>query len=672
MLQVPTYLQKRECVPLNSRFGKFLKRYYLKHSNSKIEEEVAKGINFSQMSKLQFLKDYMLNPDYTIEDFLNVKDPSLRGFIFETLWDVCFKCNVVDNYNQPGIEHLQGKIEDVRIQIAELKNQWQKDKEHLKGDKIDFDQKKAEYKAKLKALEDVFNSKDSDYTHLARDFIDKKKHLRAISDLYDYLKMSKVQSGSTAGISDITMKYGGKFVLVSSKYYIDEKAVNQYDIAAIIQSVRGFSSKCKIVLVVKDKPSLLKNIERSHKHETVNTISDILDTSHLRRSLHMLQRVCSRLAISFTTDALKFEENFRSYFKKTFKPFLSLSFEAKLLKHGLEKAPKGNTTSKYFCFDKRIASLAVLGYIDQYRNVPYKIACVDDKPFKQLIEEHFDLRSLPLEFKSSKLASKYDVILTAENTRIAFMTSTELCNTSWDISKVICQQNLDMPHYQEKFKKEFPYLDDVVKEHYGEDNLDQDVYKKIKSDCQYPRLHAYTNEKKNYNSKSFSTYKDMFGIDVVINTPEMTSSIIALLLGDKFSYHEPFIFRNRFEKHPDYSKPTSHLWVIPEAAKGLVIQAVKRNVIAQKEFLLLSGMRGFRPSERKQIVLVNAQDIIESSDKVSLFQVLVVLDDKLHKDSIVHLLSSMMLYNKGAIHYVDLTLSRASEVCKILDLPEWS
>jgi hypothetical protein len=264
---------RKSCVPRKSAFGFFIKRYNLHHAakKSKVQKLVdEKSVSFTQMTKFDFLKYYMLNENYTLADFLNLKDASFRGFIYETLWDICFKCNVVDGFDESLCEHLEGKIED-------SKNKKQKKKE------------------------------------FSEEFEGKFKELKVITNMYEYLSANIVQSGNTGGISDITLRYkkdayqntkickklpayhNGHYVFISSKCYLDEQSIDKYDIAEIKHAANGLGISFKIVLVVKDYQSLKVKLEHTHKRSTRESIYRILDVRDLEISFNRLRAMFSAL-----------------------------------------------------------------------------------------------------------------------------------------------------------------------------------------------------------------------------------------------------------------------------------------------------------------------------------------------------------------------------------------
>jgi len=294
VVEIPEEYIGLECVPKKSAFGLFIQKYEDFRHESKIQKQLQAGVNFVTMSKLVFLRDYVLNPSYSLRDFVSIKDASLRGFLYEALWDICFKCSVVDGFDIDSIEHLQGKIEDIRM----LKHQIKEDYKSKIAAASNADLKVKFENELAVSLEGIFTSQWS--------------KLKTIKTMHEYMKSTKVQSGNTAGISDITFRYrpyavssdrsatcrppppnwSQHYVFVSSKYYINEKSISSYDIESIEQAVRGLNIKFRVVLVVKNKESLARKIRASHKKHVISSIDRILDLNDLHNAIVRLRRRC--------------------------------------------------------------------------------------------------------------------------------------------------------------------------------------------------------------------------------------------------------------------------------------------------------------------------------------------------------------------------------------------
>lgn len=234
---------KKDCVPLYSRYGAFLQRYNL-HTlvkKSKIQSLVDnKTVSFPGMTKYSFLMDYLQKEDYTIDDFIGIRDPSLRGFLYEAIWDLYIKCNIVPELRQPEYQHVQGKIE------------------HL-GNAL-------------------------------------KHPPKMIHDISFYLKNTKLQSGSTGGVSDITLRKKDHFMLISSKFYIAEKTLDKYDIESLYHAISSTKHTFDIILLVHHKaPFRTKRIiSKEHLKDNIYALYDILDAGIYLLQLRKLVRITTQ------------------------------------------------------------------------------------------------------------------------------------------------------------------------------------------------------------------------------------------------------------------------------------------------------------------------------------------------------------------------------------------
>lgn len=283
---------KTKCEPDSTKYGRFLKSYHQKKKSkmNKIQTlltdtEKQKTANiFTSMTKLDFLRSYLLNEEYTLEDFLTIKNPSLKGFFYETIWDICIKCNVVEGLDNNVYYHMEGKIEDLR-------------------------QTKDQVKRKLRSL-------------------------KPIEDMYDYFKTNKVQSGSTGGVSDITLQRKTveenkkHYIMMSCKFFANEKSVESYDIPKLQHAMKGTNTTFDIVLLVNDKRSLEKKIDFSRKEETKQYMKWIYDTVDLHIYFNRLRVLFKHLEKLHTViPRTRDEKLFRSYFNnRNFKPLLASEF----------------------------------------------------------------------------------------------------------------------------------------------------------------------------------------------------------------------------------------------------------------------------------------------------------------------------------------------------------
>jgi hypothetical protein len=291
MVVIPPEL-KRECEPDSTKYGKFIKRYHLhkRVKSSPINHLIqTANLKLSSMSKLRFLEDYLLNEEYILDDFLNVQNASLRGFLYEAIWDVCIKCDVVPTLDRGVAYHMNGKIE-------------------------------------APANENFY------IAALAKKF----DRLEVVSDLYAYLAKNKVQSGNTGGISDITLRLRddpNAYVLISCKYYLNEKAIMNYDIAAIQHAMKHHDTvkSFEIVLLVADKAALLRKIQKSHKRHTKASMKRIFDEKDLRVAFGRLRQLFGTLRKVQAATGQTDKKLFKGYFAaSTWKPLAPTDFHGQL------------------------------------------------------------------------------------------------------------------------------------------------------------------------------------------------------------------------------------------------------------------------------------------------------------------------------------------------------
>ena len=206
-----------------------------------------------------------------IEDKSN-ENESIKGFIYETLWDICIKFNIL-KINGNDLEHLFGK------NINNLEN-------------ID-DYKKITYK----------------------------------NTFEDYLK-SNWRSGNKSGYSDISFRYNDEnnkkiYIISSVKYINEDKKISEYDIAnlcTIIQKIFK-EDNYKIFLFIKNKKKFIEKAKLSKKSSNLilrlidfNNIYDLIDLEKhyltLRTILNEYNFLQDEINIDkFKTEFLKIEKN---------------------------------------------------------------------------------------------------------------------------------------------------------------------------------------------------------------------------------------------------------------------------------------------------------------------------------------------------------------------------
>ncbi len=219
----------------------------------------------------------------------------------------------------------------------------------------------------------------------------------------------------------------------------------------------------------------------------------------------------------------------------------------------------------------------------------------------------------------------------------------------------------------------------TIHEQYGSEVLSkgiipQHMFEAISDDIaqRYPTIHMYTNAKKTYHSKSFEAFKHLFRTDVHMNSQEKIEQVVNVLFGDQAFYHEQFVFRNRYEKNPMTSKPATQLFIVPQQKELLFKQEFRNNIIVERGYTLTANIRSLGNKLGENTLLITSDiDGLLQSNKLALFDVIVLLDTSISVNMVTKLLSQMMLVNnKQAIHYVDLSLSRANTLAADLGIKE--
>lgn len=692
---VPEYLKDRQCVPVNSRFGKFLKSEALKHAKSRIQEEIEHGVNFPQMSKYAFLKNYVLNEGYSLNDYLSIKDASLRGFLFETLWDICFKCNVISSFDGTNIKHMKGKIEDLRIMYDQVKQEW-KAKKTLLHDEDEIQTLKIEHAARLKEIESLMRSKNTDskdgvdFYSLGRYMKSRRDSLKEIDDLYEYLLTSKVQSGSTAGISDITMRWfdpttktHGNWILVSSKFYVNEKAIYQYDIADIVQSVKGFAKKCNVVLVVNDKYSLERNIERSHKPHVRESIHIILDKSDLEIGMTNLRRTLSSIGRSYTSSDDVFKKKFQKFYAKEWKPLIQPKFDQLLLARLIERKLIRASQIVVSCFDINTFFISILALAFKLNRHKYIVHTPHHGLFKHLLNKYYKLNEIEFKVVDAKnTVVKIDVKDKAYN--IHWVDFVGQADIQWDLNVVLLTRNLHLQKNQEQLRSKFKnypsLIPDVVGELYGLDSLEdgmvsQNIFKNIAKEMQrYPNVHVYSNDARNFRSSTFanSDYQRFFGSTFKVTADENdTRMLVDVLVGTPDNYHEDYVFRNIYESNPENKvTPKNSVWILPDGARFMQSfkKAIAANSYITKNYSVLTEPRSVPSSMAKPVItLISKNSLMTSPTFLNVSDVLIVLDNTLTVADILPMIFGMVKEGKQSdIHVVDFNNERVKQIKECL------
>lgn len=354
MLVIPDRY-KVECEPATTTYGRFLASYHMhkraKHNRVQAMIDSGQAV-LPSMSKLDFMKRFLLNEDFTVDDMLGVKDPSLRGFLYEAMWDICIKCNVVPELDNRTVYHMEGKIEELRTRIRR-----------------------------------------------------RLRSLRPIDNMYEYLKNSKVQSGNTGGVSDITTRARSKkdesYTLISCKFFVNEKAITKYDVAGLVHAMQGADVAFQIVLLVNNRASFLAKMQHAHKQHTRDMIHAIYDRTDLVMYVARLRSVF-RLLGSIDTRSLKL---WHMYLGSSWKPMLDIRFHTLVI---------GNTpaTRWHSCMPS-VIDQAILYKILTNIGRTHFVVCNDRRRAERLramLDEHFALNYATVRFGTALPSSRYDIV----------------------------------------------------------------------------------------------------------------------------------------------------------------------------------------------------------------------------------------------------------------------
>ena len=171
------------------------------------------NINFTNMQLDEFI-NYIIQCDNIDNILYNCKNQSIKGFVFERLWDIIIKFGFCPIFNNSNFNHLIGNANN----------------------------------GKLKNLE----------------------------NLNKYVNDEKVCSGNSSGCSDIILqnKNDNTYIFISSKFSKSteeikkEKSIDYYDIQKIVAMVDNYKEiykKYDIFLLVLDKNKVLEKVNTSHE-----------------------------------------------------------------------------------------------------------------------------------------------------------------------------------------------------------------------------------------------------------------------------------------------------------------------------------------------------------------------------------------------------------------------
>jgi len=528
------------------------------------------------MSKLDFLKQYLLNDTFLLDEFLNVANVSLRGFMFEAIWDICIKCNVVPQLSQAVAHHVEGKIETLRTTPKEL--------------------------------------------------VKRLRSCQVIDSVYDYLKTSKLQSGSTGGVSDITLLYMPKgqqtikrYILISSKFFIDEKALNNYDVAALVHAMKETNTEFEVVLLVNDRKAIMNKITTTRKRQVVEFLSEgmIFDKTDLNMYLVKLRKLFGILS---TTDAKNRNDKvYRDYFRHRWLPLIPYKFHHALMFNLAKILFKQGNVVVWRSQSLLTLNLSILYYILRnserekfYVCAPQHAQVALQKMAKQFYgynkayihygEEMpkggfdvlfvFGVRSLKSKLLSNCMKHKCNGVLIINSRRKENNTNDNTDTIEWNIENCI---NIGKPGWdkyisrtlinnlQENNDQNNTNISDIVEKTlediYGDDVIDsyesisyaKKLITSLKNDyASNPSLEIYSVKGLTWHSNTFTKYQSICKGKKIHRHIDV---LLTLLFGSRQEHNEKYVIFNRV----GYQANSDILWLVSENHIQDILQCFVNN-----------------------------------------------------------------------------------------------
>ncbi len=599
-IAIPEELKNKKCVLKDSIYGKlFLKYQEMKKPYCEINEKF-KNTEFGKITKYDFLINFLLNKSYSLNDFLYIPNHSLRGFIYETIWDICFKCNVVAGYEH--YQHMQGKIEDMRIIKTEIKEKYANMLEQSTSNE-DTQRIKTNMKAEI---EQIFKNQTT--------------NLKPLKNLYNYFTKSKVQSGNISGISDITLKTSDKnFVFISSKYYKHEKLISEYDVSAIAHATKDLRLNYKVILLVKNKTSILQKIKRTQKKHIVQDIIDIFDTTDLETCLNRLRDKFD--LYSDVDDVLK-----------TNKQVINFSYEHNIYLRSVSQYTDNNPIIWNTTFDKLLRE-SILLYLIKFKHEKVHIICQKQNTFyfKLTMLHSYGFAPDNCIFANS-VANHMKTVFVFVQSSLDYDKHKETMHNN-NIDRYIIIYNDYLPckytHTVQFGIKDIQLID-----------LSSKILIK-----QYPEINLIDNHLHEYpKSKTINSYQKMFDNlekekDKCFANDENIQKVLDYVLSSKVDINEPFIVFNRI--HEPFKKHTI-LWIMSKETIIKFTNVIKNNLFIKEHnyvSLMTSDINHLEISthfEKNLIILTSKDDKMIYTPELN---TIVLLDFTLSQNEICNIIS---------------------------------
>lgn len=683
------------CAKNTSPYGKFIKNYLLEKSNKTskiqilIDNDSEKRGQIANMSKYQFIKEYLLlksNNDYvyTIKDFTNVKEWSFKGFLYESIWDIFFKCNIVEPYNH-NINHMDGQIESLRDKKTNKK--------------------------------EINNN------------------LKVIDNMYQYLSDNKIQSASTGGVSDITLQFrnidqiyqpicrdiiqnkSNFFVFISSKFFKNEKAISKYDTDVIKQAAKMLQSNYEILLLVNDRKSLQEKMKRTLKKHIVESITKIYDITDLEHYLVKFRSLMSRLMIQ------SYDKNWDSIFKKYFvlhqKPLLPLSFSSQYL----FAASHYVDISKPLLFSSNFLHVLIeffLIYVWNHTHKNILVICnnktkeflnytknkfyiVDSDSFKYNTKKFSqikisDISSFDIIFVITDSISKtfYKKIKNFGDVKPVILLNvyynTHQSKTSiykyllnyfyktytWYINDYLLLKYSNDSQYQKILMNKYTFLlNETITSIYGNQYYNGN-YSSLKSICDnisnenqdFPDINFFTNKThkmdKKYDiwtEKNCTNLSDGFLLDNF-------HSLVSLIYGEKNNLNQNFLIVKRLANYSD-STPNTHLWLLSSKIINKCFAIFKENMFVSNKYHFVINNNKIDLSDDEEYAFKNNKTLVVLTSNyinfIPCLDTLFVFDNNVQAVKVIYILSKIIYFkNKNYINIIDFDPQRVSLLSDII------
>ena len=122
-----------------------------------------------------------------------------------------------------------------------------------------------------------------------------------LNDINKYIERESENSGNKTGISDITLYNNSDdtYIFISSKFYLEESSVKDYDIQDIIAMVdynKHIYKNYKIDILVNNKADFLKKVANSRPSSNYmfNKINNIIDLNDLEEAFKAMKSYLER------------------------------------------------------------------------------------------------------------------------------------------------------------------------------------------------------------------------------------------------------------------------------------------------------------------------------------------------------------------------------------------